>query len=1593
MNKTLARTRVLAQSVVVCIASITGTASAQEVIPDFYKDPGINKNRSYVNQNFSEHIDPFTGALQLHYVDVHVPGNGGFDIDIVRSYNNAAVNDTNPSTYRGSLGVGWSLHFGRVLHKNSTLPCSGNVFGVDVLGNPVIELPDGGTQLLTYSGSTSPLMVTTQRWRADCAPGGGGLVVFSPAGMRYEMTQQVNLGSGSAPQFAWYTTKISDRNGNTATISYTGTAKPEVSSISTNDGRTVTFTYEALGSGELYRRIASISTSGHTYQYDYQAISGVSGAYQLTAVRRPDGNSWKYAYNANLNTTPGSYLLNKATYPEGGSLSYTYGHVYFDSVSNALSRSTVVTRKTSSDGGTWTFAYTPGSTGTLDTTKVTTPSGTLTYRHYGPNYATSGSLWMVGLLAEKQIGTIHKEVLDWSSQAISTQDYKRPGAWKATRLDSDTHAPVLASRVITRDGQTYRTTFSSFDSFGNPRTLTETGPNGGSRTTSLTYYTNTSKWIVQQVEDETIAGVGSVGRTFDTDGNLTAVTRDGVTTRYGRLPSGDVASITDPRGAVTTFSDYRRGTPQREVQPENVVISREVSTAGNVESETNGAGRTTTYQYDGLNRVVLIRPPIGNATTLTYTATTKTATRGSLVQVTAVDGFGRVTDVTTGGVAMAFRHDALGRKTFQSLAGYPATGRTFTYDILDRLLTTTHADNKSRSQSYGAATMSVLDERGFTTTYRYATYGNPDEKSLMGIAAPDSAASVTIARNGRDLVTSVTQAGVQRSFGYDSRYYLTTATHPEVGTITYGRDDNGNMTTRKVGASGVATYAYDGRNRVTSVTYPDGNPSQVVNTYTATDKLRTVSNSVASREYGYDANDNLATESLSISGLPGVPQIINGLAINESKGVPTVTYNYNGNDQLVSMQYPILERLVEFRPDVLGRPAKILASGEDLLSASYWPNGQIFDIGFLGGSRLRYGQNVREWANSVTVTTGDGATKVSSALTHDGAGNITAVTDGVNPLFSRTFGYDALNRMTAMGGPWGPNGSASYDGAGNIRTYDLQSRGTLTYAYDGQNRLASMTRSNGEQVDYGYDAYGNAYPTGQLYAYDNASNLSSSGSQSFAYDGTNTRVKVVDGQVTTYEFRAANGLLLAEWRQQPGYYDIVKHHFHIAGKEVAEQQTSFAGTPPTLMFLQPDVNGSTLAGTWAGGGLLFTEGYSPYGEALAASAEAWTKRRFAGQTQDTPGLIYMGGRYYNPQIGRFLSVDPKEADPGDLHSLNRYAYANNNPYRFVDPDGHSPLDIGFLVYDVARLGIAVYQGQGVGEAALDVAMSVVGVMSPVPGAGQAMKTLKVADKVIDGARAAEHAGASVAAKAANGCCCLPAGTPVLTAGGLVPIEDIQVGDLVQARDPDTGHTTLKPVTQLIHTEGKPLYALILRDPAGRITDMEVTDNHPYRVRGVGWVEAAQLRPGMEVESYERSGLAVVSVKPLGRVQTTYNFTVGDYHTYFAGHAKAFVHNCSCLVGAKPDFIVSPKGTAMPTNKDFNLVDSKKPGDWFQIHNTHTDAKAPGVSHTHFPQRHHQSTTREIKTTSSSDIDKADSLLRSGQMRERLNRADKGGAIQ
>jgi len=77
--------------------------------------------------------------------------------------------------------------------------------------------------------------------------------------------------------------------------------------------------------------------------------------------------------------------------------------------------------------------------------------------------------------------------------------------------------------------------------------------------------------------------------------------------------------------------------------------------------------------------------------------------------------------------------------------------------------------------------------------------------------------------------------------------------------------------------------------------------------------------------------------------------------------------------------------------------------------------------------------------------------------------------------------------------------------------------------------------------------------------------------------------------------------------------------------------------------------------------------YAPYGQVL--NRDLRDGPGYTGHEEDPEtNLVYMQQRYYDPEAGRFLSTDPVQAD-GNGGSFNRYEYANDNPYRYTDPDG------------------------------------------------------------------------------------------------------------------------------------------------------------------------------------------------------------------------------------------------------------------------------------------------------------------------------------
>jgi len=120
-----------------------------------------------------------------------------------------------------------------------------------------------------------------------------------------------------------------------------------------------------------------------------------------------------------------------------------------------------------------------------------------------------------------------------------------------------------------------------------------------------------------------------------------------------------------------------------------------------------------------------------------------------------------------------------------------------------------------------------------------------------------------------------------------------------------------------------------------------------------------------------------------------------------------------------------------------------------------------------------------------------------------------------------------------------------------------------------------------------------------------------------------------------------------------------------------------AARASTVTYYHNDLAGSAAAATDAGGTVLWRETYRPYGERVTKSAAASdNKVWFANRMEDAEtGLLYMHARYYDPVTGVFRSPDPVLFRADNIHSFNRYAYANNNPLRYIDPNGRDALII------------------------------------------------------------------------------------------------------------------------------------------------------------------------------------------------------------------------------------------------------------------------------------------------------------------------------
>jgi hypothetical protein len=165
-----------------------------------------------------------------------------------------------------------------------------------------------------------------------------------------------------------------------------------------------------------------------------------------------------------------------------------------------------------------------------------------------------------------------------------------------------------------------------------------------------------------------------------------------------------------------------------------------------------------------------------------------------------------------------------------------------------------------------------------------------------------------------------------------------------------------------------------------------------------------------------------------------------------------------------------------------------------------------------------------------------------------------------------------------------------------------------------------------------------------------------------------------------------------------------------------------------------------------------------------------------------------------------------------------------------------------------------------------------------------------AAELIEGGAKEESLLGDVARACSLGRNSFSAGTLVLMAdGSKKPIEDIKVGDKVEAGDPKDGTHKSEPVQEVIVGQGlKHLYDVHVEDGV-----IEATYNHPFWVTDTQtFVWAEDLEPGEHLLLADGRAPPITSISHHDEITTVYNLSVTDIHTFYVGDESVLVHN-SC----------------------------------------------------------------------------------------------------
>jgi RHS repeat-associated protein len=562
----------------------------------------------------------------------------------------------------------------------------------------------------------------------------------------------------------------------------------------------------------------------------------------------------------------------------------------------------------------------------------------------------------------------------------------------------------------------------------------------------------------------------------------------------------------------------------------------------------------------------------------------------------------------------------------------PAGGSiTFDYDLPTRDLTTIWDGNNNltRVNYEGGNLKDITDPLGNKFQFGY----NANNNLEYVIDPADRLYDFVYYPGGNDLQKVIDPKNGETSFTYNSYGQLETLTDARRGDPTvFAYYESGDFerylhtVTNPVG--GVDSYTYDSRGRV----YSHTDPNQNTTTFPLYDDMNRIRQIVyqdqTTKTFTYDCCrlESVTDVNGTVSFTYGPMKRLSSVTDVYGKVISYSSYDKNGN--LETLTYPG-NKLVTYEYDKANRLTKVTDWLNNVTQYEYDAVGNLKRTIYPNGTTITYQYDIANRLTTIIDAKADGTLNAVYNYVLDSLGNRKEIKSHqpLNPIPSPPPSiistHDADNRLQTAG-----TTDYEYDANGNLDTVTLGSD-VRDHTWDYENRLTRLT-VGGNVYEYKYDGLGNRV--------------------SRKVNGLETRY-VVDprGLPTVLAETDADGNVTA---------------YYVYGLGLISKITP----SDQVYYYHFDGIGSTAAISDSSGSIVNNYAYDEFGKLLDQVEAVANPFKYVGQygvMDEGNGLLYMRARYYDPEVGRFISKDPI----GFAGGLNLYSYVGNSPLSRIDPSG------------------------------------------------------------------------------------------------------------------------------------------------------------------------------------------------------------------------------------------------------------------------------------------------------------------------------------